>query len=308
MESVTCLVCGVEASIPLYEGRDRLLGGDDVFQLRRCQRCGLIYINPRPTQAEIQRYYPAAYEPFTRQDQLDGWYNRLRYRVAIARMCGIAAQGQAPGRLLDVGCGSGEFLLGMQERGWEAHGLDISAVAVELARQKGLNVFLGQLPDTDYEAESFDLITMWDVLEHLHDPRKYLNRVSQLLKPGGRFVVTLPNPHSIDFGLFGPLWTGLDVPRHLYVFARAPLLELFRQVGLTLVSSRCAYGGQRVSTWSLEWLIDERLPGTWLGRALKKTIYSPFWYWAWRAYYLVIDWLGQGSSITYVCQRAEETP
>lgn len=307
MEIIDCAVCGVDDSEPLFEGRDRLLGGAEVFHLVRCQRCGLIYINPRPTLAEIGRYYPAEYEPFAREDQLTSWYDRLTYRVAIARMCRIATRGQEPGRLLDIGCGSGDFGLGMQQRGWRVQGLDISAEAVALARQKGLDVVLGQLPDAEYEDESFDLITMWDVLEHLHDPRAYLVRTAQLLKPEGRFVVTLPNPHSIDFRLFGPLWTGLDVPRHLSVFSKEALHTLFQQVGLEVESARCVYGGQRVSTWSLEWLIDERWPGTRLNQGSKKLIYSPIWYWLWRPYHFVIDLLGQGSSITYTCRRAEGT-
>jgi len=304
METVDCILCGTDNSAPLFKGRDRLLGGEKIFDLVRCRGCGLIYINPRPTLDEIAQYYPAEYEPFVRQEQVTNWYDRLRHRVAIARMCRIAGQGQQPGRMLDVGCGGGDFMLGMQQRGWQVRGLDISPVAVALARKKGLDVFQGQLSDVELEDESFDLVTMWDVLEHLHDPAAYLARVARLLKPEGRFVVTLPNPDGLDFRLFGPRWTGLDVPRHLYVFERRALASLFRHSGLEAESARCVYGGQRVSTWSLEWLIDERLPGAPMNRPLKRLIYSPLWYWAWRPLYFVVDLVGLGSSITYTCRRS----
>jgi SAM-dependent methyltransferase len=303
METVTCNLCGVDESEPLFKGRDRLLGGTETFQWVRCRRCGLIYLNPRPTLAEIARYYPANYEPFTRQERTGSWLARLSYRVAIAKRCRIASRGQTPGRLLDVGCGIGDFMLGMRQRGWEVHGVDPSPKAVALAHQKGLRVFQGQLFDAPYAEQSFDLVTMWDVLEHLHDPSAYLARVAQLLKLRGKFVVTLPNPHSIDFRLFGPVWTGLDVPRHLYVFVRPALLALFQRAGLEVTSTRCITGGQRVSTWSLEWLIDERVSSQRVRRALKRLIYSPIWYWAWRTYYFVVDLLGLGSSITYTCRR-----
>ena len=303
MEIVTCNLCGVDESEPLFKGWDRLLGDTETFQWVRCRRCGLIYLNPRPILAEMARYYPANYEPFTRQEGTESWLARLSYRVAIAKRCRIASRGHKPGRLLDVGCGIGDFMLGMRQRGWEVHGLDLSPDAVALARQKGLDVFQGQLFDAPYAEQSFDLVTMWDVLEHLHDPGVHLARVAQLLKPGGKFVVTLPNPHSLDFRLFGPVWTGLDVPRHLYVFVRPALLALFQRAGLEVTSARCITGGQRVSTWSLEWLIDERVSSEWVSRTLKRLIYSQIWYWAWRPYYFVVDLLGLGSSITYTCRR-----
>lgn len=307
MERVTCNLCGVDDGEPLFLGRDRLLGGTETFQWVRCRRCGLIYLNPRPSLAEMANYYPASYEPFSRQARVKGRLSRLSYRIAVAKKCRIAAGGQEEGRLLDIGCGTGEFLLGMQQRGWEVYGLDTSADAVALTRQKGLEVFQGRLFDAPYAERSFDLVTMWDVLEHLHDPGGYLAGVAQLLKPDGRFVVTLPNPHSLDFRLFGPVWTGLDVPRHLYVFMRPALLALFQRAGLDATSARCITGGQRVSTWSLEWLIDEKYPGARLGQALKRLIYSPLWYWAWRPCCFVIDLLGLGSSITYTCRRAGST-
>ncbi|MGQ9599811.1 MAG: class I SAM-dependent methyltransferase [Anaerolineae bacterium] len=306
MEFVTCNLCKVDASEPLFSGHDRLLGGTEIFQLVRCRQCGLIYLNPRPAPEEIGRYYPAEYEPFTRQVLTGTWYGRLTYRVAIAKRCRIASRGQSPGRLLDVGCGDGDFLLAMQRRGWEAVGVDISPVAVALARQKGLDVFQGQLAEAGLPEDSFDLVTMWDVLEHLHDPGAELARIARLLRPGGRLVATFPNAHSLDFRLFGPVWTGLDIPRHLYVFVRPALLVLFRNAGLEVISARCVTGGQRVSTWSLEWLIDDRLPGHRLNPVLKRVIYSRVWYWGWRPFYFLIDLLGWGSSITYTCRRPRD--
>lgn len=304
MERIDCPLCQVDDTELWHKGRDRLLGGEETFQWVRCRRCGLLYLNPRPDVDEIARYYPREYEPFTREQQRTSWYEKLRYRVAMARMCHIAAGGRNGGRLLDVGCGEGEFMAGMADRGWQVQGLDTSPVAVELALARGLDVFHGQLTALDPGHALFDLITMWDVLEHLHDPGSYLAQVGRLLKPDGRLVVTLPNPDGIDLRLFGPVWTGLDVPRHLYAFPGRVLTAMLERAGLAVESARCRYGGQRVSTWSLEWAIDDRLPGTRLGRLLKRAIYSPIWYWAWRPIYALVDAAGLGSSITYVCRPA----
>ena len=306
MESTTCALCGVDDAALLCDGYDRMFGGDETFHVVRCRRCGLIYLNPRPPFDEIARYYPEKYEPFTHAARAGSWYSRMAYRVAIAKRCRIASQGLARGRLLDVGCGDGDFLLGMQERGWEVHGLDISPVAVSIARQKGLDVFQGGLLEARYPEGEFDRVTMWDVLEHLHDPGVQLARVAQLLKPGGRLVATTPNAHSLDFRLFGCTWNGLDTPRHLYIYTRSALLALLDRAGLKMVSARCVTGGQRVSTWSMEWLIEERLADDRKKQVLKRIIYSRAWYWALRPLYFVIDRLGFGSSITYTCQPIQD--
>jgi SAM-dependent methyltransferase len=303
MEYTVCNLCGSKNSLPLFNGRDRMHGGAETFQSVRCQNCGLIYLNPRPTPDEIDQYYPVDYEPFTRSGEGYSWLGRLGYRVSMNKKYRIAGLGINPGKLLDIGCGRGDFLLWMKRYGWEVYGLDLSLVAVDVARKRGLEIFQGQLIDAPYPPASFDVITMWDVLEHVHDPLSNLKRVFELLKPGGRYTVTLPNPDGLDFLLFGRNWTGLDMPRHLYVYSRKPLTALLKKAGLTVLSSRCITGGQRVSTWSIEWLIDEKVSNDQQRRFLKKIINSQLWYWLWRPFYFILDLFRWGSSITYVCQK-----
>ena len=307
MEQTVCNLCGSSDYRPLFSGHDRALGGQEPFQDVRCQNCGLIYLNPRPTLDEMAQYYPPVYEPFVRYDHKLSWFSRLGYRVSMNKKFRIAAGGMKPSKLLDVGCGSGEFLQWMQQFGWVVNGLDLSPVAVNAARKYGLEIFEGQLKDAPYPPASFDVITMWDVLEHVHDPLANLKRVAELLKCGGRFTVTLPNPDGLDFHLFGRFWTGLDMPRHLFVYSQKPLTGLLEKAGLKVVSSRCITGGQRVSTWSLEWLIDERVKSDSTRRLLKKIIYTQIWYWLWRPFYFLLDLVLQGSSITYICKKVSYT-
>ncbi len=303
MEYTSCNLCGADDYQLLFSGHDRLRGASETFKSVRCRKCGLIYLNPRPSLEEIAQYYPAEYEPFTRYDHPMSWFARQGYRVSMNKKYRIAGTGIKPGKLLDVGCGSGDFLAWMKTHGWDVYGLDLSPVAVAAARKRGLEIFHGQLMDALYPPSNFDVITMWDVLEHVHDPYAHLKCVEHLLKPGGRFTVTLPNPDGLDFRVFGRLWTGLDVPRHLYVYSRKPLTALLEKAGLVVVSSRCITGGQRVSTWSIEWLIDERVKDARQAGILKKVIYSQAWYWLWRPFYFFLDLFRGGSSITYVCKK-----
>ena len=303
METVNCNFCGSDETTVLYSGRDRLLNGSQVFNGVRCRQCGLIYINPRPTIDEIANYYPAEYEPFKRHERLQSLPARISYRISFSKRRRIASHGLKPGRLLDIGSGSGDFLLEMRAAGWDVHGLDISPAACEATRKRGMDTFNGQLFDAPYPEQSFDLITMWDVLEHVHDPMGHLQRICNLLVPNGRYVVTLPNPESLDLFIFKGLWAGLDIPRHLYVYPRKTLIAMIEQAGMEVLSIRCVTGGPRASIWSIEFVIDDKVNNPRLKKFLIKVIYSPVWYLAWRPFYFVLDQIKAGSSITFTCRK-----
>lgn len=144
--------------------------------------------------------------------------------------CPLPWHGQ--GRLLDFGCGSGEFLRLMSSRGWSVTGLDSSSRAVDRIRQElGLNALVGSLPHLDLEPESFDVITMWHALEHVHEPVALLREARKLLAPGGKLVIAVPNIDSWPFRWFGRHWYGLDLPRHLTHFTAASLLQMLQRSG-----------------------------------------------------------------------------
>src|SRR5262249_34256030 len=123
------------------------------------------------------------------------------------------------GRLLDFGCGGGSFLERMHKQGWSRVGLDTSEAAVRSIRSElGLAAPVGTLPHPELAPESFDVITMWHALEHVHAPLDVLREAHRLLAPGGRLLVAVPNIASWPFRWFGRDWFGLDLPRHLTHF------------------------------------------------------------------------------------------
>jgi SAM-dependent methyltransferase len=255
MEWTACPMCGGDDGRLLIEGRDLLHPGDESFRLLTCQVCGHIYQNPRPTVAAIDRHYPENYIPFQKAiEDEPRWWRRLDRRYGQYRRCMPVhrAAGQ-PGRLLDVGCATGLFLDGMRRLGWQVQGVEPSRSAAVYARDRfGLDVFQGRLEDAGFADHSFDVVTLWDVLEHVHEPREILSDIARILRPGGLVVLSLPNPDSLEARLLGRFWLGWDLPRHLNLFRPLLLNVHLAKRGLVVEAIRSFTAGYPVLVMSLE--------------------------------------------------------
>jgi 2-polyprenyl-3-methyl-5-hydroxy-6-metoxy-1,4-benzoquinol methylase len=139
------------------------------------------------------------------------------------------------GRLLEIGCGSGTMLHIMQNLGWQAEGIEVDPVGVEVARAKGLNVHLGDVYSKQYEDNSFDAITLSHVIEHVHDPLALMRECARILKPGGIISMVTPNTASFGHLVYKSSWLHLDPPRHLHIFNPAPLASLATRLGLKII-------------------------------------------------------------------------
>jgi len=215
-ESVECNLCGAADAKPLFRLRDYRLRVDDVeWTAVRCRACGLGYLNPRPTPAELARYYPGSY--FTaREGQIE------RYRRQAAYVPG------PPGRLLDIGTARGDFLAVMRERGWDVEGIEPSH---DGGNPHGVVIHRVDFPSENHlPAAGYDVITAWAVFEHLRDPAGAFRACARLLRPGGRLILQVPNLRSIH-----SRWAlQEDVPRHLYFFSPKTLAAYAGAVGLEM--------------------------------------------------------------------------
>jgi SAM-dependent methyltransferase len=200
-----CALCEGRLFTPIGEKRG--------FQMASCQTCGLVMVNPLPTEETLQGFYSAncwrEWEPNTRWRKR--WGNRAR-ALWLRTLCG-------GGRLLDLGCGQGDLVAAAQGlRLFEAVGVDRTPDRVEYAQKRGLEVHLGTLESCGFEAESFDVVVMWHVLEHIPTPRNLLEQVRRVLRPGGHFVVATPNLAHRRVGPLGPECSFLKPPGHLLYF------------------------------------------------------------------------------------------
>ena len=232
-EEPNCPLCGSgRRSIVLEASEEAAATTGPRPAVVRCGACGLCYTSPRPTPAAMHRFYPEDYSPHRLQPQAKSrgmkkwWAGRfgLGVRSALRRL--------EKGRLLDFGCGGGKFLAQMHAEGWEVLGVDVSKAVVDRVQQElGLPALAGDLSAQELEASSFELITMRQSLEHVHDPLEVLRQARRLLVPGGALMVWVPNIDSLPFRWFGPAWYGLDLPRHLAHFTPATLRRVVAEAG-----------------------------------------------------------------------------
>lgn len=228
--SEMCPVCGGSGGREWLRGPDRLHGRQEQYTLLRCPACCLVWLDKPPKPAEMHMHYTDAYD---RLISAAGENSPGRWRARNAAL----APHRRSGVLLDLGCSSGAFLQTLKGKGWDLFGIEMSAESAKQAKARsGANVFVGDILDAQFPRESFDVITCFDVFEHLYEPRKIMMKIAEWLKPGGIFYVLVPNIDSAEARIFGSYWQGLELPRHLFHYSPESFRFLAESVGLHVVS------------------------------------------------------------------------
>ncbi len=229
-----CSLCGSSAHKPFVRAA--------LSSLVRCCDCGLVFVSPRPGPDFITTLYGETYFRNNHSGEL-GYTNYIadeeNIRRTARRRLRQLKRHVGPGRLLDVGCATGFFLDEAQQAGWTATGLDLSNFAVQYARQQlGLDVHQGTLDSVDLPSESFDLLTMWDVIEHVPDPLVCIQKASRLLREGGVLTLATPDVESVPARLAGPRWVGYKLSgEHITFFSARTLTKLLESCGFEVIQT-----------------------------------------------------------------------
>ncbi len=233
MEYPVCLICDSGARHPYLRVTNRF-NTSQTFQLVQCLDCQFVYLCPRPSENRIGQYYPESdYLPHqtkassvsAKAYQAVRVFNNRYKRHLIERFI-------RKGRILDYGCGTGEFLKEMKKSGWDTVGFEPAPAAAQMARDHGLRLIdkLTELPP------NVSVITLWHVLEHVHAARHLLQQFHDHLDPEGLLCIAVPNRTCLDAKIFKQNWVAYDAPRHLYHFSPADLEKLLSDCGFAIVS------------------------------------------------------------------------
>lgn len=236
-----CPLCGGELRRTAVRALDRLVTGDGPFAVLECPTCRYGVTEPQLRGAELERYYGggyfgAFYEGGAPVGLLERARGAYRSRASARRFARVpfATRGRT-GRVLDVGCGSGELLAHYESLGWSAFGIEPAAAVAELACRRGLSVHIGTLADQPWELGSFDLVVFSHALEHIPDPLAALREARALLVGGGRLAIQVPNWRCWQLRVFRGRWFPLDLPRHLQHFSPRALEVAARELELEVI-------------------------------------------------------------------------
>lgn len=256
LEAVACGVCGSQQFHHLFHAHDYIYGNNGAWPVAQCDGCGVVFMNPRIPPAEISNYYPKDYytnagihdpermtwQRVAKDESLERFWgyklsrqDPLHYRVLGQLLLPWTKRWTATnkyitpvqhGRVLDLGCGNGQWLSEYERLGWEAVGVEPDAEAAQVAIQAGHSVVVGLLTDTHFPDASFDAVTMWDALEHIPNPSEVMREVYRILKPGGKVYISVPNFGGWYGRTFRDRWFMFTAPVHYYHYSAQTLTYL----------------------------------------------------------------------------------
>ncbi|MCB0155727.1 MAG: class I SAM-dependent methyltransferase [Anaerolineae bacterium] len=310
LESTTCLLCGQAEVERLFDRQDLATGQPGRFQVVRCLSCDHVYLNPRPTPETIGFYYPASYSPYNQphpEDMRTPWGKYLANHPLNVR-ARLVKRYVSGGRILDLGCAEGQFLNQLKRFGqWQRTGLEFNQEAIATAQKRyDFEAIAGSIEVADrWPAASFDVVTMWDVIEHLHQPDRDLERVNRLLKPGGYLILSTPIRGSLEHRLFGKYWVGYELPRHLHIFSRPTLARLLRQTGFDLVERRIIWGSPHAFSDSLAFWARGAGLNPLAQRFIRRSFANKFWALFSPLFFSLFDKLELTTPVTFVFRKTK---
>jgi len=239
LEAAHCCICGTREAEPVGVGEDfEYRTSPDSFLTVRCDRCGVVYLDPRPVRAEMTTIYPDTYHAFSFTEDNFGLVYKVRRRLEAHRLLTAAGPLPANARILDVGCGDGFHLDLLREfgpGGWRLEGVDLDPRAADAAEARGFVVHRGSIEELDLPAGHYDFAILLQTVEHVADPASLLRAIRSVLRPGGRLLLVTDNTGSLDFSVAKRRhWGGYHFPRHWYLFDATSMRKLAAHTGLAV--------------------------------------------------------------------------
>ncbi|MBU3680939.1 MAG: class I SAM-dependent methyltransferase [Flavobacterium sp.] len=208
------------------------------FDLQYDSQFDLLHTFPQPPLSELGKYYESD-DYISHTDSKRSWFEKAYHMVkkrALNQKVQLLEKYQPnKGNLLDMGCGTGDFLQAAQQAGWQVQGIEPNEKAQQIAASKGVTLISGTPAAVD---QTFDAITLWHVLEHLPNLELQIKELKRTLKPNGTLFIAVPNYKSFDAGYYKQFWAAYDVPRHLWHFSKTSINRLVEKEGMKVVSVR----------------------------------------------------------------------
>ena len=233
----SCPICTTEMKFK-FVTKDYLVTGES-FDIVECEACSIRTTTPFPDKKIIGNYYSSD-DYISHDDKVSGIFDSIyglvrTYQLNKKKKLIGKYFNKSNGKILDIGCGAGDFLQYMKETHWNINGVDTSNKARKIANKK-LNIKVMDPKDWINNKEKYDVITCWHSLEHVHEPWVYLDKIKKSLTLDGFLIVALPNYQSTDAKIYKEFWAAYDTPRHLYHFTIKSMNKTIKPHGLNIES------------------------------------------------------------------------
>lgn len=311
MKRVTkCHLCSSKDHKFLFRQQDLFHSLPGEFSVWKCQDCGLVFLNPRPTVNELMDFYPASYVAYTKPLDKERKIKRMDRSYGLLKRFKFMKKFVGSGNILDVGCATGAFLTEihkLEPTKWNLYGLEPNKLAASIAQQASfIKVSANYLKEADYPNNFFDVVTMWDVLEHVHSPIDTLREVRRILKPRGMLVFSTPNLDSWDATIFKKYWVGYDVPRHIHVFDNDTLQVILRKTGFIEQGRSCVAGSYFYFISSVLFFLRSKFPRHRLSKIVKRYHTSILIRLAVAPFFWLADSFNKSTTITLACKASQD--
>lgn len=267
-----CIVCQSTKFRPLYTSPDRMFKISGSFVYIQCKSCGLVFLDPQPDTKTLRKHYPSQHYFAYNKEGKEGLIGSLReylvkriYKptflsrvlMSLLHTTFATPSYRKGGKILDIGCATGDMLVLLKNLGWDVYGIDIDNKGIKIAKSRGLkNLRVGTYKDVRaYPDNYFDCIRLYHVIEHIDDPAFCLEILHKKLKPGGELFLSTPNFNTPIQKVFGTYSFALDAPRHLYLFTPQTLERVARRYNLIVTS--VTYDSALAIAGSLQYLVND---------------------------------------------------
>lgn len=263
-EDIDCINGCKRNDLLLTSSKDFIHGSEGEFNVVECLGCGLIRTNPRPTANTIGYYYPDNYGPYQgvksshKINPIKKFIKNLTNKIKYYGFEFPSHQG----KMLEIGSGSGDFLIKMKKLGWEVEGLEYSEKAAQAALNHGIKMHIGPLELIDFDKDNiFDLIYGWMVIEHLYQPLESLKKLNKLTHDNSLLYFAVPNINSFDYYIFRKYWYAFHLPNHLFHFSEKTFRQIAKDAGFDIVEVHYFRGMKDTFASFSNFLQDNKMGG-----------------------------------------------
>jgi SAM-dependent methyltransferase len=238
----SCVLCGDNKIKNIYKTHDRHYGIKGEFDIVKCTNCGLVFLNPMPSDVYLTSLYPKTYYSYQDFYEKENSFIKGIVKKYFLNLGTRDPGFSSPGNILDIGCGSGKFLYTMKKKGWQVFGVEVNENAALLGNElEQLNIHPGDLLSIKYNSDFFDYIRSNHSFEHITNPEPVLEETHRILKGGGKLLIGVPNIDSFNGRLFKKYWWYLGAPVHPFNYSVSTLTKMLEKHGFKV--EKVTYNG-----------------------------------------------------------------